>query len=490
MKLSLPVALFALLALLAANWAHSSPGSASAGKTADVVSLEAKLAKLQWQGDLDGMVERRVIRALVPYSKTFFYVEKGRSRGVSYDVLSHFEQSLNKKLKSRALRVHVAFIPVGREELIPKLAAGYGDLIFADLTTTPNRQRLVDFSNPMYAGITEIVVTGPSGPVISSVDDLSGKEVFVRKTSSYYEHLKTLNQRFVKEGKAPVKVRIAPEELEAEDILEMVNAGIVRATVVDSYKARMWSRIFKKLRLHEGVKVNEGGVYAFLMRKSSPQLMAEVNDFVHRNAQGTTFGNSVVNRYVKDPEFVKNAVGVDERRRYGQVVDLFRKYSAKYDMDYLLMIAQGFQESRLNHAARSHVGAIGIMQVMPATGKEMKVGSIKKLENNIHAGVKYIRFMVDRYFANEPMTTQDKTLFAFAAYNAGPGRVAQLRREAARRGLDPNKWFHNVELVAADKIGPETVTYVANIYKYYIAYKLLEEQDAERQKARAVAPKA
>ena len=165
------------------------------------------------------------------------------------------------------------------------------------------------------------------------------------------------------------------------------------------------------------------------------------------------------------------------------MVELFRKYGDRYDMDHLLMMAQSFQESQLDHSARSHVGAIGIMQIMPATGKELKVGDIKVLDNNVNGGVKYMRFMIDQYYAKEPMTPLNKGLFAFAAYNAGPGRVAQLRKEAAKRGLDPNRWFRNVELVAAEKIGGETVTYVSNIYKYYTTYKLIEAQEAERRKA-------
>jgi membrane-bound lytic murein transglycosylase MltF len=121
------------------------------------------------------------------------------------------------------------------------------------------------------------------------------------------------------------------------------------------------------------------------------------------------------------------------------------------------------------------------MQVMPATGKDLAVGDISQLEPNIHAGVKYMRFMIDRYYANEPMTPVNKGLFTFASYNAGPARVRQLRAEAGRRGLDPNVWFNNVEIIAAERIGAETVTYVSNIYKYYVTYRLVVE-DLERQK--------
>jgi membrane-bound lytic murein transglycosylase MltF len=154
-------------------------------------------------------------------------------------------------------------------------------------------------------------------------------------------------------------------------------------------------------------------------------------------------------------------------------------------MDWMLMAAQGYQESRLDHSARSHVGAIGVMQVMPPTGKELKVGDITLLEPNIHAGVKYIRLLVDRYYAKEAMDDLNKMLFAFAAYNAGPGRIRQLRREAVAQGLDQNVWFDNVECIASERIGRETVTYVSNIYKYYVTYKLISDQRERREAAKA-----
>jgi membrane-bound lytic murein transglycosylase MltF len=443
----------------------------------------------QWKGDFEAMKKRHIVRALVPYSKTFYYVERGRQRGISYEVFDAFEKDLNKKLKTKTIKIHVILLPVGRDEIISRLIDGWGDVVFADLTITPERQKVVDFSAPMYSGIKEIVVTGPGGPQIGSLDDLSGKEVFIRKSTSYYEHVQELNRRLSAAGKAPVRIREAPEELEAEDILEMVNAGLIGATVVDRYKAVMWARVFKNLDLHNDPPLHDGAENAFMIRKGSPQLKAALDDFVKRYGQGTTFGNSIVNRYVKDPKFVKNAMGDDERKRFGATVDLFRKYGTQYEIDYLLMVAQGFQESGLDQNAKSAVGAIGVMQVMPATGKDLKVGDITQLEPNIHGGVKYVRFMIDQFYKDEPMTPLNKGLFAFASYNAGAGRVAQLRREAAKRGLDPNRWFNNVELVAADKIGSETVNYVSNIYKYYTAYKLLVVQDEERRKARETVKK-
>ena len=468
-------------ALLGSCAAFAQTTSASRPSTAH---HELQVGTRQWKGDLAEMEKRRIIRALVPYSKTFYYVENGRPRGFSYDVFTALEEDLNRKLKTKTLKVRVLFLPVGRDEIVSRLVDGWGDVIFADLTVTPERQKVADFSTPMYTGIKEIVVTGPGGPQIGAIDDLSGKEVFVRKATSYYEHLQELNGKLAGAGKAPVTIREAPDDLEAEDILEMVNAGLVGATIVDRYKAVMWARVFKDLDLHNDAALHSGTENAFMIRKGSPQLKKALDEFVKAHGQGTMFGNSIVKRYVKDPKFVKNALGDDERRRFGATLELFRKYGDRYDIDHLLMMAQGFQESGLDQNAKSAVGAIGVMQVMPATGKELKVGDITQMDSNIHAGVKYVRFMIDQYFKDEPMTPLNKGLFAFAAYNCGPGRVASLRREAAKRGLDPNRWFNNVELVAADKIGPETVTYVSNIYKYYTAYKLLVAQEEERRKAR------
>ena len=472
-------------AMLVAVVAALAPAIAQTAPAPEPTAANLPVVSRPWKGDFDAMVKRRVIRVLVPYSKTFYYVERGRTRGVTYDVFTAFEAEVNKQFQKQPTRkLHIVYLPVGRDELIPKLIDGYGDVIFADLTVTPERRKIADFSDPMYSGIKEIVVTAPGQPEITSIDALAGKELFIRKSSSYFEHLTALNARFAAEGKALVRIREAPAELETEDILEMVNAGLVKATVVDRYKALMWSRVYTKLQWQNGAVVHDGGEDAFMFRKDSPQLKAVLDRFVAAHREGTQFGNSVVNRYVKDAKFVKNAAGDDERKRFGDVVKLFRQYGDTYDMDYLLMLAQGFQESTLDQNAKSHVGAIGIMQIMPTTAKELNVGDIHVIENNVHGGVKYMRFMMDRYFKDEPMTRLDKGLFTFAAYNAGPGRIAQLRREAAKRGLDPNRWFNNVELVAADKIGPETVTYVANIFKYYTAYRLIEAEDKDRDRAR------
>jgi membrane-bound lytic murein transglycosylase MltF len=247
----------------------------------------------------------------------------------------------------------------------------------------------------------------------------------------------------------------------------------------------LWAKVFKKLKPREDLVVHKGGDIAWMIRKDSPKLKAEIAIFAKNYGQKTDFGKALVKKYTGSPRVVKPATSAGEIKKYQATVEFFQKYGAQYDMDYLLMMAQGYQESLLDQNAKSDVGAIGVMQLMPATGKEMNTGDIMQIEPNIHAGVKYISMMRDEFFGNEPMDKRNKTLFSFAAYNAGPGRVQKLRKEAEKQGLDPNVWFNNVEVIAAKRIGEETVTYVANIYKYYVAYTLVEQQRAAGEKARS-----
>jgi membrane-bound lytic murein transglycosylase MltF len=434
-----------------------------------------------WTGDLDGMIERRTVRVLTAYSKTLYFVDSGTPRGTAYDQGKLLEEHLNKTFKSAHTTIRVQFIPLSRNELLPALLDGKGDIVMANLTVTPERSAMVDFTDAWIGGVEEIVVGRPGGPEITSVDDLSGKEVFVRESSSYYESLVKLNERLTSEGKPPVRLTPAPEELEDEDLLEMANAGLVDLLVVDNHKAWFWQRVLPALKLYPQVALRTGGEIAWAIRKDSPELKKTLNGFLATNGRDSLHARMIFRRYLLNTQYVKGAAAEAARKRFTALVGLFRKYSAQYNMDWMLMAAQGYQESRLDHNARSHVGAIGVMQVMPATGKELNVGDITQLEPNIHAGVKFIRGMVDRYYAKEPMDEINKVFFAFAAYNAGPGRVRQLRREASARGLDPNIWFNNVERVASERIGRETVTYVSNIYKYYVTYLLIQGEYIERQ---------
>jgi len=452
----------------------------------DALPESVRLAMDQpFTGDFDEMVKRRAIRIAVTFNRTHYFIDKGQERGLTYESLKLFENDLNADLKTGNLKVHVVIVPMTRNQLYPALASGKVDMVAAMVTVRPELEKLAAFSVPTRTNVNEVVVTGPGAPSIATVDDLAGQEVFVRKGSIYEESLVRLNEQLKARGKPAVVIDEAPDVLEDDDMLEMVNAGLVPITIVDDYLAGFWSKVFTSIKVHSDIAVRSGGSLAVAFRKENPKLRETVNTWLRKHPKGDAFRNTIERRYLDSVKYAKNAAADTERQKLQAVAELFKKYGAQYNIDYLLMAAQGYQESTLDQDVKSPVGAVGVMQVMPPTGKELNVGDITKVDANIHAGVKYMRFMMDQYFKDDPMDNLNKGLMTFASYNAGPGRIRQLRAETKNRGLDPNVWFGNVERVASERIGRETVTYVSNIYKYYITYKLLSDQRDRREAAKA-----
>jgi len=435
-------------------------------------------------GDLDQMVSRRLIRAGVVFNRTQYFIDKGVQRGISYESMKLFEEELNKRLKTGLLTVQVAIVPMLRDQLFAALEQGKVDVVAAALTITPERRKLADFSMPTRTGVSEIVVTASGVPPVATPGDLAGREVFVRRSSSYYESLERLNETLAQQGKPAVRIKVAPEALEDDDILEMVNAGLIDTTVVDDFVVEFWQKVFPNLKPQPGAALRTQGEIAVAVRKNSPKLLNAVNLWIKKYGPRTAFGNTMQRRYLENTSYVKSANDEKERRKLLEMVKLFETYGNRYHVDALLMAAQGYQESGLDQSAKSQVGAIGVMQVMPATGRDLAVGDINNVEPNIHAGVKYFRFMMDQFYKDEPMDDLNKGLMTLASYNAGPGRIRQLRAETARRGLNPNVWFGNVERVVSERVGRETVQYVSNIYKYYVAYRLVIERRDARSQAR------
>jgi len=465
----------------------SAGGSEESGSLvdgSDVPGLDQLLEP--WSGDFDAMVERRIIRALVVHSRMFYFLDGGRPRGLTYEAMRMFEEGINEALGTGHLKVHVVMIPVARDQLISALAEGRGDIAAANLTITPERLETVDFSDPLLSGVREIVVTGPGVTAPQSIEDLAGTEIHVRASSSYYTSLVKLSEELEQAGLEPIDVEPADELLEDEDILELVNAGILPATVVDSHKADFWAKVFDDITLNPGVTVRTGGEIGWAFRKGSPELAGTINEFVREHKKGTLIGNMTLNRYLKDVDYVVNPTAGEDGRRLGDTESVFRKYAEQYEFDPLMVTAQAYQESRLDQSVVSSVGALGVMQIRPSTAEDPNVGisGIEKLDNNVHAGVKYMRFISDRYFSDTEIDRLNQHLLAIAAYNAGPARIAKLRAKAAEQGLDPNVWFRGVERVAAEEIGRETVQYVSNIYKYYLAYQRMAQLERLRDEAK------
>jgi len=452
--------------------------AAAAKKAGDDAPRQLAIANKPWTGDFDAMLKRRLIRVYVPYSRSLYFIDKGRERGIDAELVRDVERWINRKyakeLGKRPLTMYI--VAATRDELIPDVRDGLADIAVGNLTVTGERQELVDFVAPDEKLVNvEILVTGPASPPIGSLDELSGRTVHVRRASSYFESLEALNERFGKEGRAPVKLALVPDALEDEDMLEMMNAGLLQAMVVDDWKAKMWAQVWTKLAVHEDIVLREPTRKGWAIRKDSPQLAAVLEAFYKEWAKGAGVIPYRQRQYMRSVKALKDPTASADYQRFAQTIALFEKYGNQYGFDPLMLAAQGYQESTLDHSKRSHVGAIGVMQVMPATGRELKVGDITELEANVHAGTKYMDQLMSRYFKDAQFREQDRTLFAFAAYNAGPGNIRRMRAEAEKRGLDPNRWFNNVEVVTGEKIGMEPTTYVRNIFKYYVSYKLTED---------------
>jgi membrane-bound lytic murein transglycosylase MltF len=474
-------------AFLAAAVICCTAGGVSAAQPADQArALPTQVGGI-WKGDFDGMIERRVVRVAVPFSRTLYFSDKGRERGITADNMRDFERYINEKYRKELGKrpITVLIKPTTRDKLLADVASGAVDIAAGNLTATEERLKLVDFVAPAdQKPVSELVLTGPKSKPVASADDLSGRTVHVRKASSYYESLVALNERLQKAGKAPAKLVVVPDALEDEDMMEMVNAGVLDAIVVDDWKARIWAQVLPKLVVNEGAAVRSGGLIGWAIRKDSPQLQEILNEYYAKHMKKQNLWAVRLKQYNARIKQIKDPSAKGESERFAGLVELFRKYGEKYRFDPLMLAAQGYQESQLNQQAKSHVGAIGVMQIMPATGAELKVGDIRVTESNIHGGAKYMDQLMSRYLGDATFDEANRTLFAFACYNAGPGNIARMRKEAEKRGLDPNKWFNNVELVTAEKIGMETTTYVRNIYKYYVAYKLMLDVEQARKKAR------
>ena len=436
--------------------------------------------------DLDDMVKRRNIRAIVMINPVSFFYEQGQPKGGMYEAMEEFQRFVNQKLKVGNPGIKVSFLPVTPAQAEAALTEGMGDIIAQGIAITPEREKVVAFSTPILKGVTQVVLSGPDFGEVNAVADLSGKTVYVNPLTTYYAHLKNLNAELAKQGKAPINVREADKNLNDDDLIQMVHAGLLPATVTTSARAGLWSKVFDNLKSYPSVPIATNIDMAFAMRLNNPQFKQLVNEFIATHGQGTSFGNTLIRRYLQNTKWVTNATSQKDMEKFLQTVDIFKKYAAQYNFDYLMLAAQGYQESKLNQSERSPVGAVGIMQVQPkfAAASPISIPNVTQADPNIHAGAKMLRNIADTYFNDPKIDPMNRTLMVFASYNAGPNRIARLRKEAADMGLNPNVWFGNVELVAAKDIGQETVTYVGNIYKYYVAYKLALEQAEIRKKAK------
>ena len=452
--------------------------------------LSLPLTFARHTGDLDDMMKVRNIRALVTINPIGFFYHEGKPAGIVYEAMQEFEQYVNKKYNTGKLKVKVTFIPMRPDKMEAALTEGVGDVIAQAVIITPAREQRVAFTIPVQRDVTQLVVTGQDVPVGSGFDDLAGKPIYVNPVTAAYDDLKLISDERQRSGKSPLNIKAADKALMFDDLVEMVNAGLIPATVTTKQRSDLWSQVLPNIKAHTDMVVASGANTGWVIRKNNPELKKVLDEFISSNGIGTSFGNTLLRRYLQNTKWVKNSTNTEEMKKFAAYVAYFKKYADQYNFDYLMIAAQGYQESLLDQSKRNPTGAIGIMQVIPkyAAAAPINVKDVATPEKNIEAGVKMLRNITDTYFNDPAINQVNRTLFTFASYNAGPNRIARLRKKAALDGLDPNKWFGNVELEVARDIGQETVTYVANIYKYYVAYKLSSEEKLQKEKAKNTVP--
>ncbi|WP_375752684.1 transglycosylase SLT domain-containing protein [Vibrio sp. HN007] len=424
-------------------------------------------------GDFDVLEKKGGIRVLISADLGFYYIEGGKPKGMLAELLYHFE----KQLKQKSSYLHLQVIPVERDALIPSLISGHGDLIVANLTVTDKRKKQIDFSTPMLTGINEYLVTHKDEPAITTLEQLSSKEIWIRASSSYFEHIEKVNRLLNEAGFPPMNVHFLEEALQDYEVIDMVNQGHIYSTVLDSHKTELWLGVMDNIKVHKDVPLHYEGKIAWAFRKESPELEKIVNNYLKTAKSGTLLGNVLYEKYIEKTNWLSRALNPGKVEKMHTLSSLFKKYAEEYEFDWLMLSAQAFQESGFDNRKVSHKGAVGIMQVLPSTANDPKVNipDIKELENNIHAGTKYMRWLQDHYFSGDEITEKNKVYLSLAAYNAGPGNIRKMRRLAEKHGYDPNIWFKNVEIITRRNIGREPVHYVANINRYYVIYKQMNE---------------
>ncbi len=435
----------------------------------DSIALPENLSTAQQEfGDLDSMLARRQIRVLVPPSRLFYYFDGVEQKGLTFEILLQFETWLEKR---KGVEINLVFIPSSRDKLFSYLLAGRGDLAAANLTITPEREKHLLFSLPIFDNARELLVYNATLDSIE-LQTLVEKGVYLQYSSSYLEHLHTFNDSLSTSGQDTIPVYLIDELLSLDDIVHMVSDNVYPLTILDEHVAQAWSQVDSNLRINHQIVFSKNGAIGWAMSKEATDLKREVDLFMEEYRIGTLIGNVLVERYFTSPDQLEAGAGEVARERFEAVWPLAEKFARQYGLDPLLLVAQGYQESFLDQTQVSPAGAIGVMQVMPATARDpyINIPDIHLLENNIHAGAKMMGWIKNNYFNEPEVDSLNRLFFTLAAYNAGPSRISRLRLAAPQYDINPNVWFGEMELLVGREVSQEPVTYVSNTYRYYLSF--------------------
>lgn len=378
--------------------------------------------------DLDSVKQRRRLRMITRNNAETYFIHRGVQVGFEYELMKRFAEQ-------QGLRLEIV-IPPSHGDLIPWLNAGKGDVIAAAMTVNDVRVRQAAFTRP-YMEVDEVVVVRTDDDLISGPEDLGGKTVHVRASSSFYQSLLTLQQTVT-----GIRIDVVPEDMETEEILAAVDEGRWDITLCDASLLQVEQAYGRRLKAAFSIKETPLG---WAVRKDNPLLLAALDEYIKKEYRQLFF-NMMQKRYFVNRRTIARARSperADVSGRLSPYDDLVKKYADQYGFDWRLITAQMYQESRFDPDVVSWAGAGGLMQVMPGTARHLGVGDVRQPEAGIHAGVKYLHQMLQRF--NPQMQPEARIRFALAAYNVGYEHVADARRLAIRKGWETDRWFDHVE---------------------------------------------
>jgi len=461
------VVLLALLSLLL-------PMAAAGGSGESVLQIQE-----QWTGDYDQLKGKGAIRVLVPLSNPFFFVDGFKKYGIIPQAISRFQNYLNSDAVASTGFTRVIIVPVSREGILDKLVAGYGDIAVANLTITEERLTKVAFANPVVEGVSEIIVAAGDSPTLSSINDLSGKKVYTRKSSSYYEHLLRLNRKFSSQGKQPVRIELLRDELEDDAVLAMVNEKILPYVVIDHRKIEWWRNNYTNVVSYPDIRIDENGKIAWALRKDSPQLLKLASGF-SKLYRANLFDSSLIKKETEKEVVSVRCMKEQPLTKFLTYYPLFERVANEYELPPLLLAAIAFEMSGFDETKVDANGKKGMMQLAPFIAREMMVDfdgaeALDEVEFNLTATARYFAYLRENYFTDVADNSFTMMNFVVAAYLNGPEKISTMRFVTSHMGMNDSTWFGGVNVTVARLIGRETVRQVRNIVFSYIVYEMAVE---------------
>lgn len=433
--------------------------------------------------DLTQIRGSKVLRVLVNQSRNSSGQVRGEAIGAEYHRLHAFENYLN-GFAAKGQPIKLKIIPRAKEQLLGALQRGEGDLVAPGELMQLRPSASVTTSGPVVANVPFVLVASKGGRRYARVEQLAGKTLALASGSAAGLAVEQLNTQLAARKLAPIKVEWVDPSLAVEDVMEMVQAGIYPMTVMELPIAERWAKVMPKLRVERRVAFSAPGSMSWYVRRDAPLLSASVDRFLASYKAPADIDAAFVKVY-RGLYKVHYPLARADRQRLEQLRPVLQRHARQQNMDWLNLAALAFKESQLDPTAKGASGATGLLQITPSAARRVGVGNIQQLDNNVQAGARYLALIRRKFFSSNKLNERERMAFTLAAYNMGPERVQAMRKEARKRGLNPNQWFFQTERIAMEQMGMGAVSYVNSVNKYYLAFA--RERDSLEPQLRQVA---